>query len=74
MNVGFFLLHKWIQQIELKNKGPKHTYLAMFYNFCIGIHIYSAFTYDVMETYLTCVSDEKIYNGYVTLKTRVVMW
>ena len=31
----FFLSHYWIQRIELKNKGPKHTHLAMFWNFCI---------------------------------------
>ena len=28
-NVRFFLSHNWIQQIKLKNKGPKHTHLAM---------------------------------------------
>ena len=30
--------------IKLKNRGPKHTHLAMFPNFCIGIHKYSALT------------------------------
>ena len=28
-NVRFFLSHNWIKRIELKNKGPKHTHLAM---------------------------------------------
>ena len=46
-------------EIELKNKGPKHTHFpcksAMFWNFCVGIHMYSALTYDVMKSYLTRV-------------------
>ena len=28
-NVKFFLSHNWIKPIKLKNKGPKHTHLAM---------------------------------------------
>ena len=35
--------------------------------------MYSAFTYDVMKSYLTRVLDNKIRNGYITLETRVVM-
>ena len=27
--VRFFLSHNWIKRIKLKNKGPKHTHLAM---------------------------------------------
>ena len=29
-DVRFFLSHNWIQPFKLKNKGPKHTHLAMF--------------------------------------------
>ena len=25
------------KRIKLKNKGPKHTHLAMFWNFCVGL-------------------------------------
>ena len=46
---------------------------AMFWNFCVGIHRYSALTYDVIKSYLTRVRDKKIRNGYITLKTRVVI-
>ena len=35
--------------------------------------MYSALTDDVMKSYLTRVRDTKIRNGYVALKTRVVM-
>ena len=28
-NIRFFSLYNWIQQTKLKNKGPKHTHLAM---------------------------------------------
>ena len=35
--------------------------------------MYSASTYDVMESYLTRVRDKKIRNGYITLETRFVM-
>ena len=31
-----FLSHKRIRRIKLENKGPKHTHLAMFWNFCVG--------------------------------------
>ena len=46
---------------------------AMFWNFCIGIHRYSALTYDVMKSYLTYIRDKEIRNGYITLETRSVM-
>ena len=46
---------------------------AMFLNYCVGIHKYSALTYDVMKSYLTRVSDKKIRNSYITLETMVVM-
>ena len=40
----------------LKNKGPKHTHLAMSVShvlvFCVGIRLYSALTYDVMKSYI----------------------
>ena len=43
--------------------------------FFLGIHRYSALTYDVIESYLTPVWDKKIRKfGYITFKTRVVMW
>ena len=45
----------------------------MFSNFCVGIHKYSALTYDVMKSYITRVRDKEIRNGYITLETRVVM-
>ena len=32
-NVRFFLSHNWIKRTELKNQGPKHTHLAMFWIF-----------------------------------------
>ena len=35
-NVRFFSSHNRIQRIRLENKGPKHTRLAMFWNFCVG--------------------------------------
>ena len=35
-------------------------------NFCIGIDMYSALTYDVIKSYLTRVWDKKIHNGYWT--------
>ena len=61
----------------MKHKGPKHTHLAirsaMFKNFCVGIHRYSALTCDVMKSYLTRVRDKKIRNGCITSETRVVM-
>ena len=41
----------------------------MFQNFCVGIHRYSALTYDVMKSYLTPVRDKKIPNGCITLET-----
>ena len=61
----------------LKNKGPKHTHLAMFLSFLHRLtslckHTYSAIN-DVMESYLTRVRDKKIRNGYITWETRVVM-
>ena len=31
----------------------------MFWNFCVGIHRYSAMTYDVIKSFLTRVSDKK---------------
>ena len=34
--VRFFLSHNRIKRTELKNKGPKHTHLAMFWIFCVG--------------------------------------
>ena len=34
-NVRFFLSHNCIKQIKLKNRDPKHTHLAMFWNFCV---------------------------------------
>ena len=37
----------------------------MFENFCVGIHVYSAFTYEVMKSYLTRVLDKKIRNSYI---------
>ena len=37
-NVRFFLSHNWIKWIKLKNRGLKHTHLAMFWNFCVGWH------------------------------------
>ena len=55
------------------NKVPKNTHLAMFWNSCVVIHMYSALTYDIMKCYLTRVRDTKIRNGYITLETRVVM-
>ena len=33
----------------------------------------SALTYDVMKSYITCVRDKKICNGYITWETKVVM-
>ena len=39
----------------------------MFSNFCVGIHRYSALTYDVIKSYLTRVRDKKICNGYITI-------
>ena len=36
--------------------------------------MYSALTYDVMESYLTRVLDKKIRNGYNASETKVVMW
>ena len=59
-NVRFFSSHNWIKRIKLKNKNPNHTYLAMFWNFCVGwrhdvnIIMYSAI-YGVMKSYLTRV-------------------
>ena len=47
---------------------------AMFWNFCVGIHRYSALNYDVIKSYLTRVWEKKIRNGYIALETRVVMW
>ena len=46
---------------------------VMFGNFCVEIHRYSALTYDVIKSYLTRVWDKEIRNGYITLKTGVVM-
>ena len=43
----------------------------MFQNICVGIHRYSALTYDVMKSYLTRVRDKKIRNGYITLDTKL---
>ena len=45
---------------------------AMLWNFCVGIHMYSASTYDVTKSYLTRVRDKKIRNGYITFETRIV--
>ena len=36
--------------------------------------MYSALTYDAMQSYLTHVWNKKIRNGYITLETRVVKW
>ena len=36
--------------------------------------MYSALTYEVMKSYLICVWDKKIRNGYIKLETRVIMW
>ena len=36
--------------------------------------MYSALTYDVTKSYLPCMWDKKIRNGYITLETRDVMW
>ena len=48
-----------------------------FCNFCgrlrHDVNIYSTSTYDVMKSYLTCMRDKNIGNGYITLKTSVVM-
>ena len=38
---------------------------ATLWNFCVGIHRYSALTYDVMKSYLTRVWDKKIRNDYL---------
>ena len=47
--------------------------LGMFSNFCVGIHRYSALTFDFIKSYLTRVWDKEMPNGYITLETRVVM-
>ena len=36
--------------------------------------MYSALTYDVMESYRTRLWGKKIRTGFITLETRVVMW
>ena len=43
------------RELDLKKKGPKHSSCrsAMFWNFYVGIHMYSASTYDVMKSCLT---------------------
>ena len=46
---------------------------AMFWNFCVGVHRYSALTFDVIQSYLASVQDKKICNDYITLEIRVVM-
>ena len=38
---------------------------AMFWNFCVGKHRYSASTYDVTKSYLLHSWDKKIRNGYL---------
>ena len=54
-NVRLFLSHYYFQRIKLKNMVPKLTHLAMFRNVCVGIHMYSALTYDAIKSFLTHV-------------------
>ena len=76
--ISFFLSNNWIQRIKLKNKGPKQTNLATFWNFRVkwrhDVNIWNSAIYDVMKSYLTRVWDKKIRHGYFTLETRYVMW
>ena len=64
-----------IQRIRYKKKIIIQSTLiwpcrsAMFRNFCVGIHMYSALTYDVIKSYFTRVRDKKIRNGYITMET-----
>ena len=67
------------ESIELNEKNKGQNILiwacrsAMLQNFCVGIHRYSALTYDVMKSYLIHDRDKKIRNGYITLETTFVM-
>ena len=58
-NVRFFLSHNCIKRTRLKNKGPKHTYLAMSWNVWVGCchdvkNMYSAI-FDVMKNLISHV-------------------
>ena len=43
---------------------------TMFWNFCVGIQMYSASNDDVMKYYLTRVRNKKIQNDYITLEKK----
>ena len=76
-NAIFFLSYNWIKLVILKNKGPKQTCWAIFWNVCVGwrhdLNIFVQCLDDVTKSYLKRVWDKKIQNGYITLETRV-MW
>ena len=60
-------------KIRVRNILIRPCRSAIFYNFCEGIHMYSALTYDVMKSYLTRTLDKKIRDAYITLETGFVM-
>ena len=48
------------KQMRVQNTLIVKCKSAIFWNFCVGIQMYSASTYDVMKSYLTRVRDKKI--------------
>ena len=64
IKIRFFLSHNWIQRVKLKIRFQNLLILpfrpAMFWNYDVGIHKYSALTYDIINSYLTHVWDKKM--------------
>ena len=69
-NVRFFLSHNGIQRIKMKRRVQNILIWPCILYICTSTVL---LTYDVMKSYLNRVWDKKIRNGYIILKTMVVM-